>query len=249
MPSPHLYLLGAPKFELNRKPVQVGSAKAVALLGYLAATGEPQSRERILGLLWSESAEDAARKNLRNTLWSIRKALGDGVLMSGDDHLSIDKSVWIDVREFEKLVTPSAISDPEPAIRLFRGDLLEGIDIADAPEFEVWLTGARERLAQLYSRALSTEVESLRDRSDWHGVIDMARRALAHDNLQEPMYRALMQAHGRLGERAEALRQYDTLHSTLERELGVEPLPETQSLRAAILNGSILPDDGSGAVA
>lgn len=247
MASPHLFLLGAPKFELNRKPVTLGAAKAVALLGYLAATGELQSRERLLGLLWSESSEDAARKNLRNTLWSIRKALGDDILNAGDDHLSIDKSTWVDVREFEKLSTPTA-QDPEPAIRLYRGNLLEGIEIADAPEFEIWLTGVRERLAQLYSRALSTQVESLRARGDWHGVIDIAHRALAHDNLQEPMYRALMEAHARLGERGEALRHYDTLQSTLERELGVEPLPESKSLRTAILKGSILPVDVTAAV-
>ena len=50
-----------------------------------------------------------------------------------------------------------------------------------------------------------------------------------------------MEAHARLGERPEALRQYDTLRATLERELGVEPLPETEALRAAILAGSLQP--------
>ncbi|MDQ4078880.1 MAG: AAA family ATPase, partial [Chloroflexota bacterium] len=59
------------------------------------------------------------------------------------------------------------------------------------------------------------------------------------DNLQEPMYRALMEAHARQGERPEALRQYEQLQGVLEQELGVEPLPETETLRAAILNGEL----------
>ena len=47
-----------------------------------------------------------------------------------------------------------------------------------------------------------------------------------------------MEAHARLGERGEALRQYDLLRAVLARELGVAPLPETEALRMAILGGT-----------
>ena len=80
-------------------------------------------------------------------------------------------------------------------------------------------------------------VDEYRAEGQWREVITIAQRALADDNLQEPMHRALMEAQARLGERAGALRQYETLRATLARELGVAPLPETEGLRAAILNG------------
>ena len=54
-----------------------------------------------------------------------------------------------------------------------------------------------------------------------------------------------MEAHTHLGERAEALRQYDKLQITLAQELGVEPLQETQALREAILSGQLQPDPSS----
>lgn len=74
-----LYFLGMPRIKRDDRPVEL-PAKAVALLAYLADTAGPVPRDRILGLLWGESAEDAARKNLRNTLWTIRRGLGDSVV-------------------------------------------------------------------------------------------------------------------------------------------------------------------------
>ncbi len=243
MTTPRLFFLGAPRFELGKQTVELTSAKAVALLGYLAATREPQSRDHVLGLLWAESADDAAHKNLRNTLWAIRKALGDEVIVAEDDRLALGARVWVDLREFEKIsdsLLQSEIINLKSKIDLYRAPFLDGLVVGDAPEFEIWLTAEREQLAQLNLRALSALVELHWHAGDWRAVIETAQRALAHDNLQEPMHRALMEAHARLGARPEALRQYDTLRATLERELGVAPLPETETLRAAIVNGTLV---------
>jgi DNA-binding SARP family transcriptional activator/tetratricopeptide (TPR) repeat protein len=241
MSSPRLYFLGSPKFEADGAPVEMTSAKAVALLAFLAAARQPQPRERLLGLLWAESADEAARKNLRNLLWSIRKALGDNLVAGDDQQLVIDPSAWVDLWEFEKSDDASAAS----SAALYRGPFLQGLELKEAPDFEIWLTGERERLSQQYMRRVSTEVERLRVAGDWRGVIETASHALGHDELQEPLHRALMEAHGRLGERAEALRQYDALRATLARELGVNPLPETEALRTAILDGTIRPGPAS----
>jgi len=265
--TPRLFFLGAPRFEIDGKPIELTAAKSVALLTFLAVSREPQSRDRVLGLLWAESASDAARKNLRNMLWSIRKALGEDAVTSDDDHLALGESTWVDVRELEQFVmlsgakhlsnTPrdasrssqtsllrmtnsaeSEIPSLQSAIDLYRAPLLDGLTLSDAPDFEIWLTTERERLAQLVARALDSLVKAQRANNDWRAVIETATRALTFDNLQEPMHRALMEAHARLGERAEALRQYDTLSAALERELGVKPLPETDKLRQAIIDGS-----------
>src|SRR5205823_5005516 len=47
-----------------------------ALLGYLALTDtQEESRERLVGLFWSESSEERARASLRQALHEIRNAL------------------------------------------------------------------------------------------------------------------------------------------------------------------------------
>ena len=248
--TPRLFFLGKPHFELGKRTVEVSAAKAVALLGYLAATREPQTREHLLGLLWAESADDAARKNLRNTLWAIRKSLGEDAVLADDDRLAMNENVWTDVYEFEQIADSdnqsrqSKIENLKSKIAFYRAPFLDGVVLNDAPEFEIWLTAERERLAQLNLRALAALVDAYQRAGDWRAVIETARRALAHDPLQEPMHRALMEAHARLGERPEALRQFDTLRATLERELGVAPLPETEALRAAIVNGDLVGAQG-----
>src|ERR1700753_3021810 len=56
----------------------VRSSRAVALVAFLAVhAGSPQSRQRIAGLLWPESADAQALTNLRRELHHLRQALGD----------------------------------------------------------------------------------------------------------------------------------------------------------------------------
>ncbi len=243
IPILQLYFLGPPQFSCNDQPVELTSAKAVALLAYLAATPMPQSRERLLDLFWPDSLPDAARKNLRNTLWGIRKAFGDGLLQSDNDRLSLAPSVWVDLLIFAETIVSaqSPISYLTSHISLYRGPFLDGLNLTDAPDFEIWLTSERERLGQLYLRHLTTLIDLYRAEQNWPEIILTARRVLAYDNLHEPMYRTLMEAHARLGERSESLRQYEALRTILTAELGVEPLLETEALHTAILKGDLQP--------
>jgi DNA-binding SARP family transcriptional activator len=91
------HFLGPPRFARDAQPVDLPPAKAVALLAYLAVTRMAQTREALMALLWPESSDEAARKNLRNTLWAIRKGLGDAALHSEDDRLSLPADAWVDV--------------------------------------------------------------------------------------------------------------------------------------------------------
>ncbi len=245
MPSLRLHVLGSPRIERPGHAVDLKSAKAVALLGYVALSEVPIARDRLLDLLWPSSAPEAARKNLRNTLWAIRHDLGEDALRVDDDHIELAASVWVDARELERQfpdrdlsLSASQAAAFESAVDLYRGPLLDGLTIEDAPDFEIWLTAARERLERKNLQLLSALVSFYQTQGQWNKVISLAERALAQDNLQEPMYRSLMEAYARLGQRAAALRAYDSLHTALEKELGVYPLGETDALRSAILSGA-----------
>ena len=251
---PRLRLLGEPRFGRDGGGGSLTAAKAVALLAYLALAHGPQRREHLLDLLWPESSPDAARKNLRNTLWTIRAALGPAVV-ARSDRLELVADAVVDVKEFERMAAPPpgngrprqpAVdapsqpgADPAAALALYEGPLLLGLALPDAPDFELWLSAERERLGQIYLAALRAVLQRLRHDGEWRAMLDLARPGLLHDPLQEPLHRAIMEAHARLGERSEALRQYETLRALLARELDVAPLPETDELRAAIAAGSL----------
>ncbi len=229
-----LLVLGAPVVCRDDQPVSLPT-KALALLGYLAVQRAPQRREHLLALLWPDSPDDAARKNGRNTLWAIRRALGAESIQTTEDLVSLSPATDVDLWRWEAAV----LDDPAAVLSLYRGVLLEGVQLNDAPDFDLWLMLERERLAQSHMRALSAVISAYRQSGRWEDVIAWAGRAVQLDPLQEPLYRALMEAHARLGNRTEALRQYELLQTVLERELDVDPLPETTALLEQIRAGEL----------
>ncbi|HET9556854.1 MAG TPA: SARP family transcriptional regulator, partial [Actinomycetota bacterium] len=69
-------MLGATELAVDGRPlVGLASAKATALLVYLAVTGTAPSRSALAGLLWSDLPEATARANLRLALTKLRRAL------------------------------------------------------------------------------------------------------------------------------------------------------------------------------
>lgn len=77
-------LLGSPRIALNGRFLHFASAKATALIAYLAVSGMLHSRAELVALLWPESDDKRGRGALRYTLSTIKKEIGDGFLGSVD---------------------------------------------------------------------------------------------------------------------------------------------------------------------
>ena len=60
-----LYLLGPPRVERDGAEVSIPRRKALALLAYLAVTGQRQRRDALATLLWPEHDQHTARTYLR----------------------------------------------------------------------------------------------------------------------------------------------------------------------------------------
>ena len=256
-----LHLFGSPHLLSHQQNVALHSTKMFALLTYLALHRRPQSREHLATLFWPDSMAAAARKNLRNLLWSMHSALGIGIIQ-GNEQVTLKKYVWTDVQEFEQVCQQVAMQArgklssgmnvplaPTEAgahvatlMSLYQGPLLQGIQLNDLLELDLWLGAERERLQQQYFQALSTLIHIQAAAGKWSEVLTIAHSVVALDPLQESMYHMLMKAYAYLGQRTNALRQYDLLKAALDRELGVAPLVETQQLRDAIVNGTLHSD-------
>lgn len=250
-PSPGVSVtfLGAPRVLRDGHEITLTSMKAIGLLAYLGAHDRPQRREHLLALLWPESPILQARKNLRNLLWSIRDQLGPDVL-DGHATLMLGKHIHVDLRLFEQAQRDAqrketsrqdAFDCYQSMVALYQGSFLDGTTVNDAAEFETWVAMMREQFREAHAHALWGLATRYRDEGRWADVIALARTAVIQDTLQEPMYRMLMEAHARMGDRASALRQYETLRATLDHELGVSPLVETEQLRRDILDGRLQP--------
>jgi TolB-like protein/Flp pilus assembly protein TadD len=233
-----LTLLGGFEARTARNDVvELPGQKDRALLAYLAvAPGDSHSRERLAGLLWSERADHQARDSLKQALLRLRRSLGgDGGVLGGDRRsVALDRgAIDVDVRTFERLVRDNSIDALAQATSVYRGDLLDGIVVHD-PAFEDWLLIERQRLRQLFERALSRLMAQALAVDDRERAADAARRLLSLDPLSEEAYRTLMRVHADEGQTAQALKLYDGLWDRLHRELGVRPEPETVALHDQI---------------
>ena len=106
MPNLRYTFFGAPRLERDGSPVEVDTRKAIALLAYLAVTGQPQRRDTLAALLWPEYSQSRARAGLRRTLSSLNKALnGEGLIIEREE-VSLDRSAGaeIDVQQFRALL-------------------------------------------------------------------------------------------------------------------------------------------------
>jgi|GEM_PF-509569 len=226
----------------GREAVVLPTRKARALLAYLASPpGRAHPRDKLAALFWGDRPDSQARASLRQELYRLRGALArvePTALRLIDDTVALDQaSVEVDVLLFERLVTEGTPAALEAALALYQGELLDGI-APDAPAFEEWLLGERERLREQAIEAMASLLAHQRSTGALEAAVQTGLRLLALEPAQESVHRAVIRLHLRLGRRGAARRQYQLCLDTLQRELGAEPAAETQQLYQEILRAA-----------
>lgn len=236
-------LLGGLEIRLHDAPLTAFiSTKAPALLAYLGVVGRPVQRDLLATLFWGELGDADAKNNLRQALTSLRRPL--------EPYLDINRAtvalrdgpnVWLDVAAFTRSLRSASHAPPEErrahlaaATALYHGDLLEGVLLRDAPDFEDWVTVQRTRLRELALNALYDLVELELAEGQFAAAIDSATRLLALDPWREEAHRQLMLALARTGQRSAALSQYEQCRRTMRAVFGVEPADTTAELAEQI---------------
>lgn len=209
--------------------------KRLGLLSYLA-TARPRGfhrRDKLVALFWPESTQEQARHSLTQALHVLRTELGNGALRGrGKGDVAIDHAlISCDVVEFEGALENG---EYEKALDLYRGDLLEGLFVRDAPEFERWLDDERTRLREKAAGA----AWALAHRNIKAGhLVDAertAQRALRLVATDESEVRRFIQALSDAGDRAAAVRFYERFAQRLRTEYEIEPDPSTVAVSQAL---------------
>jgi TolB-like protein/Tfp pilus assembly protein PilF len=138
------------------------------------------------------------------------------------------------VGEFEEGVRGRDPATLARAFALYRGELLEGLQLEHGP-FEEWLIGERRRLNALAIEGLGQLLQHQQRYGMREAAMQTALRLLTIDPLQEDVHRSLMRLYQESGNTARALRQYAACERMLRRELGIEPEGATKELRRDIL--------------
>jgi serine/threonine-protein kinase len=205
--------------------------KRAALLAYLALA-EPRGfhrRDMILTLFWPECDEHHARGALNKSLHFLRKFLGESLIISrGDGEVSLDwTGIWCGARAFRQ-----AVSDREwrEALRLYRGDLLDGFHVSGCDGFQHWLDAERVRYRDFAAGAAWALAHQKLEGGELVESERMAHRALGLVCTDESDVRRFISALARAGDRAAALKFFERFERMLWRELQIEPSGRTREV-------------------
>jgi hypothetical protein len=153
-PTFTLRLLGSPAV-CSEDGVPIGGAVAqrhrLALLAVLAVAGPAGlRRDALIGLLWPERDDAAARNLLRVALHELRRTLGAAALPGTGDAVRLDPALVAPTcTRSRRRSTPATWNAPW---RCTAGRSSTGSSSTTAEPFEQWTGRERERLARRYDR-------------------------------------------------------------------------------------------------
>ncbi|CAN5714415.1 hypothetical protein BH23GEM5_BH23GEM5_02210 [soil metagenome] len=232
-----LHLFGGLQAHLDEQPLggRAAHRKRLALLALLAtATSRTMSRDKLVALLWPEYDTERGRHQLATALYDLRKAGGEELILAAGDDLRLNVA-WVacDVWEFEKAL---CTGEREQAVKRYAGPLLDGFFLSDAPEFERWGDGERDRFARLYARALEELAAAGEAAGDFRGASLWWRNLATHDPYSSRVAFRLTRSLVAAGDRGAALQHARAHSALLRRELEIEPDSELVQLAAQLLS-------------
>ncbi|HEX6669021.1 MAG TPA: BTAD domain-containing putative transcriptional regulator, partial [Gemmatimonadales bacterium] len=203
--------------------------KNLALLIYLARSSRrTRSRDHLVGLLWGDRTETAARHSLSEALRVIRRHAGDTAVEAAGGQIRLAPgAIEVDVEHLEALAESEQW---EQAAELIAGEFLEGFAVPGASEFENWLTSERETWRRRGVDVLVRAADALAQAGRTHEASAHAARALALDPVSERGLTASLRCLSLLGDRAGALELYDRFAGRLKDVVGTDPGEETRAL-------------------
>jgi DNA-binding SARP family transcriptional activator/TolB-like protein len=230
-----LRLLGDFAAEIDGREISLATRKAKALTAYLALSDNAQdTRERLVGLLWSESDEEHARASLRQAVHDIKLTFDN----AGFSGFRVDKQSLSLVRErrtcdVDEVLAAAAQGTVHSRLldsQRITETLLSDLDNVD-PAFQVWLLTKRQLLLDRLTLALERLLPAEGDSSDASAA---ALALLNLDPTHEIACRHLIRARAARGDIGGALKIYKSLWDLLEVDYDIEPSEETQALVVGI---------------
>ncbi len=208
--------------------------KARAILGYLCLhAGQRVPRAKLAALLWDRVPDQQARASLRQSLRELLLAFGplaDEVLETDAEMVRLNQRVcWVD--------SAAILAGPHPAnllrtdlAALCEGELLEDLN-AVSEAFDEWLLMERARFATEITAVFDEELHQIAQADvPAERRAGLARRIIACEPTHEGASRILMTALADMGEKAQALREFERCRMAMRSRLEVEPAAETRAL-------------------
>lgn len=200
-----LHLLGSPTLAIDGRPAagRVTQRRRIALLAVVGvAHRRGVSRDRLLGLLWPDQSPARGRRLLSDAVYLVRQAIGDALVVAGDDLRFDEERMRTDVALFEDAL---AADDVDSALALYRGPLLDGFYLDDDTAFGQWLDAERARIAGSLAALLDRSAAAAAASGDVRRARELMTRRSAIDPLDAEVALRLVGLLERAGDNSAAL--------------------------------------------
>lgn len=212
--------------------------KPLALLKFLIAKGRRGvSHSLVAQELWPDSDGDAADSALRMAIHRLRKILQhDDAIFVFDGKIRLnDKICWVDAWSLDALCERvQKMNDQQlSAVRSQLLALYQGLPFEDEAE-HAWVLLARDHWRDKFQRTVEQIGTAEERQNAWTKALELYRRGVEIDPLNEELYYRLMHCYFEQGKTAEAYSVYRRCKDVLSVTLGIRPSPRTEALRQRV---------------
>lgn len=227
----HAKFLGKTELFINDKKIDIQQKKLLALFLYLLFNGN-STRDVLANMFWCDHSEEDAKKNLRNSIYKLRKLIAEDIFVSvGYTYIKINPTFKItkdtDIFVMEK--------NEEKLAELEDFVFLDNFYIKGSIEFEKWLYSIRSIYEKMFSDRLGKALDDSVKVKNVENIEKYAKKLLQIDVYNEKIYRYLMSVYAYRGLYNEALKLYSALEKSLDKDLKIQPDNETAELYEKII--------------
>ena len=218
-----VYVVGYPKVMVDGETVVFPFKKAEAAF-YLLMLEKQVERLAICHMLWPEMTEEKAKRNLRNTIYTIRKVLGVDIF-DGEKRAHVKINLQqITLHDYDHIIRQDE-GYFDALLAREETELLKGFYVSGHDELEDWLSQRREAFRESLKRYLLNMCQMR------HHVmyqrIKGAQKRIAMDEFDETSYVLLMKLYQEEKNYQKCMEVFHRLEDLLEEELGILPSKET----------------------
>ncbi|MCX7885255.1 MAG: AAA family ATPase [Caloramator sp.] len=223
----YVKMLDVPVVFKNDEIVAFPFKKAEALFYYMIIKKQA-TRDEICMFLWPDNDEESAKKNLRDSIYKIKKTFDMDIIISPQKSiLMINPDINL-VRDIDDILN-NKIDDKY-------GEFLKGFSLKDNEYYDNWILCNREYFKELQQKNIYASLKNYLKDENYDLAERCAKTLISVDELDEKAYRILMKIYSAKGMYNKAIELYKKLSLVLERELGITPELKTKAVLERILD-------------
>lgn len=241
----NIKMMGSFSLEMNGKTISEEdnrSKKMWLLLSYLILNRDKKvSADDIVDFLWEDagkvtntvSAVKTTVHRLRSMISELEPGLGARLITYRDRGYGWNDEIAssADIDEFTKLCSSAEFNDHLRAIDMY-DELLPSFSDAR------WLKPLCSSYHERYISLVEDCCDILSEREEYDRIIEICRKAISIDSLNEHIYGYLIRSLIAIGENDEVIRVYETMSNLFIRDYGRVPSDEIRSIYRQVLKTS-----------